>query len=220
VISDLQIVNLLIAQYQDPAKGFDVSDPGVGPSGICWSSVNVSGTTVICLRGSKTFWDWFKDFIALATPYDHETLGPTHPGFTLGMDRCWRDIKASTTGPYVIAGHSLGGGRASILTGLMLEDNVHPLSRVTFGEPKPGFSQLAQYISSVPARAYRNGDGHHHDMVTDFPLTISMEEYTHPTPLIELSATPSDQHEALFGMFKFHHISLYGAALTVQPPSL
>jgi hypothetical protein len=210
VITHAAIAGLLVDLYAG-ANTFDNYAPGIGPSGICWASKRVDGVDVILLRGSVTFWDWFKDFLALATPFEHETLGPIHQGFGLGMDRAWRDISEVTKGPYIVAGHSLGAGRAAILTGIMIESGVQPLARVVFGEPKPGFDRLKQYIARVPGFSYRNGDTHAHDLVTDVPITFLLEEYEHPTPLIEVLATPAA--DAPNGVFKWHNMGLYRAAL-------
>jgi hypothetical protein len=212
VITDAAIAGLLVDLYAG-ATTFDHFAPGLGPSGICWASKRVDDADVILLRGSVTFWDWFKDLMALAAPYSHETLGPTHPGFTLGMVRCLRDILAVTKGPYIIAGHSLGAGRAAILTGLMVEAGILPLTRVVFGSPKPGFKRLSDYIAGVPGRSYRNGDEHHHDLVTEVPFLLPPEEYVHPSPLIMVSAAPDPATATKFGLFKWHHMPLYAQAL-------
>ncbi len=220
MITDARIAELLEDLYAPDVLGHtsapvDYFAPGEGPSGICWASKRIDGVTVILLRGSVTLWDWLTDVMALATvPYHHETLGPTHPGFTLGMDRCWRDIKANTQGPYIIAGHSLGAGRAAILTGLMLESGVTPLARVVFGEPKPGFAPLASYIQGVSGRSYRNGDASHHDLVTDVPIRFPPEEYVHPSPLIEVCAPPVGYILERMGLFAWHHMGLYSSALS------
>jgi hypothetical protein len=214
MITHAAIAGLLVDLYAG-APVFDNLAPGIGPSGICWASKRVENVDVILLRGSVTFWDWFKDFLALATPFGHETLGPIHQGFGLGMDRAWRDISDATKGPYIVAGHSLGAGRAAILTGIMLESGITPLKRVVFGEPKPGFARLKEYIAGVPGFSYRNGDTHAHDLVTDVPITFLLEEYEHPTPLIEVLATPAA--DAPNGVFKWHSMGLYATALKGLP---
>jgi hypothetical protein len=211
MITDAAIAALLVDLYAGSDQ-FDHFEPGNGPSGICWASKRVDGVDVILMRGSVTFWDWFKDFVALAAPFVHDTLGPVHPGFALGMDRCWARIKQQTAGPWITAGHSLGAGRASVLTGLMLEDGVTPLERVVFGEPKPGFAKLGRYLAGVPGRSYRNGDTHAHDLVTDVPITFLLEEYEHPTPLIEVLAAPAA--DAPNGIFKWHNMRLYAKAVS------
>jgi hypothetical protein len=217
MITDAAIAELLVELYRATPLSdmqestFDYFEPGNGPSGICWAVKRVDGVDVILLRGSVTFWDWFKDFLALATPFEHETLGPIHQGFGLGMDRAWASIAQRTKAPRIVAGHSLGAGRAAILTGLMVESGMPPLRRVVFGEPKPGFKRLSEFIAGVPAASYRNGDGHAHDLVTDVPITFLLEEYEHPTPLIEVLAAPAA--DAPNGVFKWHNMGLYAAAL-------
>jgi Lipase (class 3) len=211
VVTDGAIALLLVDLYSGAYASFDHLEPGNGPSGICWATKRVDGVTYIFLRGSVTFWDWFKDFISLAAPCTHDVLGPVHPGFALGMDRVYAAIKQHSEGPWVVAGHSLGAGRAAILTGLMVEDGRTPLARVVFGEPKPGFSQLSRYIARVPGRSYRNGDTHQHDLVTDVPITLLIAEYEHPTPLIEVLAEPAI--DAKEGVFKWHNMGLYAKAV-------
>lgn len=210
MITDAGIASMLVDLYAGTNQ-FDHGEPGIGPSGICWASKRVDGVDVVVFRGSVTFWDWFKDFLALATPFAHETFGPIHQGFGLGMDRCWGRIKQQTKGPWIVGGHSLGAGRADIVTGLMIEDGCAPLARVVFGEPKPGFAQLAKYLSTVPGRSYRNGNAHAHDLVTDVPITFLLEEYEHPTPLIEVLAMPAA--DAKNGVFKWHNMGLYAQAV-------
>jgi hypothetical protein len=212
-MTDLQIANSLVDLYAGTLTSFDFVEPGKGDSGICWSSKRSDGVDYIFLRGSVTLADWFKDLIALAAPWTHDTLGPVHPGFLLGMDRCWAEIKFKTAGPWVVSGHSLGAGRAAILTGLMLEDGISPLARVTFGEPKPGFAQLAKFISKVPTRSYRNGHNRDHDLVTSVPISFPPEEYAHAETLIDVSAIPSLEETILHGPLRYHSMKLYVQAL-------
>lgn len=214
MISDIQIADLLIEQYGYSGSGpssFDFFEPGQGDSGICWSAKRIDGVTHIQLRGSRTLKDWFRDFIAVVNPFDHSFMGPVHTGFALGMDRCWAQIQKETIGPYYIEGHSLGGGRVPILIALMIESGVMPLGYTTFGQPRPGFQKLADICKAVPGRNYRNGDGFHHDYVTDFPVHIEpLFLYVHPAPMIVINCPPVPETLSVFGR---HHMGLYRQAL-------
>jgi hypothetical protein len=141
-------------------------------------------------------------------------IGHVHDGFHIGMERVWAELRPQLRQPAIITGHSLGAGRAAILTGLMVKDGVPPISRVVFGEPKPGFADLAELIAAVPGRSYRNGDGVHHDLITDVPFSFPPVEYAHPTPIIPVCAPPPADDR--WGAFCWHHIELYEAALA-QP---
>lgn len=212
MITDFEIAELLVQLYRG-SEGFDYYENPPNDSGICWALKKTAEVDVILLRGSTTFQDWIRDLIALATPFSHAEFGPVHPGFEIGMERAFQAI-VSTPGlnkNIVIAGHSLGAGRAAILTALMVEDNVKPIARVVFGEPKPGFKKLADYISGVPARSYRNTGNGQHDLITSVPLSFPPEEYVHAAPLTDVCALP--QPGDSWGVFAYHHMELYAAAL-------
>lgn len=217
--TDYQIADLLVKLYDFEAEplesaGFDVFESGESDGGICWAGKRFEGLDVICLRGSKTFQDWARDAFAFTLPFDNKGLGPVHPGFKIGMDDCWAEIRSKTSGPWVVSGHSLGAGRAAILTGLMVLDGCAPLRRVVFGEPRPGFQQLADLVGVVPAVSYCNGSAAHaHDRVTDVPLELGIERYVHPTPLRYVSAPPAPG--ASSGLFSWHHMPLYREAVKV-----
>jgi Lipase (class 3) len=219
MVSDAQIAAWLVDLYAGPA-GFDHYEPGQGDSGICWGLKLTADYDYVLLRGSVTPEDWLRDFIALATPFEHHEFGPVHPGFLLGMEDMMKslyEVMGHSMDNLIIAGHSLGAGRAAILTALMISTydyGCYPVARVVFGEPKPGFPQLAEYIANVPARSYRNGTGIHHDMITDVPLTLPpLENYVHPCPLTLVNNPPANVLEADLDVFGYHHMPLYAAAL-------
>lgn len=213
ITTDLGIAQMLVNLYAG-AVGFDHYEPGSGDSGICWALKRMPDADVICLRGSACFEDWIRNLIVLATPFSHAAFGPVHPGFEMGLERAFPDIldaMGHNEGPVIVAGHSLGAGRAAILSALFIESGNAPVGRVVFGEPKPGFAQLASYISKVPARSYRNADGKHHDLITDVPLSFPPEEYVHASELIDVCAPPSSGDR--WGIFAYHHMELYVQAL-------
>jgi hypothetical protein len=179
---------------------------------VVYGAKVVDGVTVIALRGSVTFRDWVRDLFAFACPVTHSRLGPVHPGFLYGMESAWADIQAHTSGPRVFIGHSLGAGRAAVLTALAALEGQAPVARVVWGEPKSGFAPMAGLIAGVPARSYRNGDGRHHDLVTDVPISFPPEDYLRSGHLIDICAVPEAAEVASLGIFAWHHMPLYAAA--------
>ena len=211
MLSDYQISQWVVKTYTGP-DGFTTYDHG-SIDGICWATLRFEGVTYVFLRGSVTAADWLKDAQAIADPFSHDLLGPCHPGFYIGMHELWAEIEAKTTGPWVLAGHSLGAGRCDILGAIMILDKQPPLRTVLFGEPKPGFQKLAGIWSGMPRASYRNGDSVHHDPITDVPYSIPPEEFVHPTPLVLVTAMPPDSINQRFGVFAWHHAPLYEQAL-------
>ena len=215
MITDRRAAELCAALYQLPLSGpgpFDVVDNG-DDGGVCRALAREGDTDVIVLRGSVTGLDWLRDVFAL--PYTSRRMGPVHHGFYLGMQNVWDDMKIllRPDAPVVITGHSLGAARAAILTGMMVEAGRPPAARIVFGEPKPGYAQLADFIKSVPARSYRAGDGAaNHDIVTDQALPIPGLHYVHPTPLTLLQCIPDPNDQS--GPFVFHHMNLYLAGVS------
>ncbi len=214
--SDYQIADYLCQLYYSPHDaGFDFLTFGDGtPNGICWALKHVDDVDLVMLRGSTTLQDWLHDFTAIANPLAHDKLGPLHPGFYEGMPDVWAEIQKRSKGPWVTAGHSLGAGRCAILSGLMLLDGAAPVYRFQCGEPKPGFQKLADALSPHPAKSLRNGDGEHHDLVTDVPLTFPPEEYVHSVKLSYVTAMPGPEIQKSWGIFAWHHMPLYKQALT------
>lgn len=214
VPSDAVVANNLIALYAGNAANFTAIDLG-SVDGICWAHKQRADGCEIYLRGSVTMEDWHRDFLALPNfqPFTHSALGPVHSGFLLGLHELWDEIKRKTKGPWVVAGHSLGAGRAAILAGIMMSDGKPPLRRVCFGEPKAGFAKLAKLVSAIPAASYRNGDDKHHDLVTDVPFTFPPLNYVHPCDLTHVCAPPDEVMALRYGVFSWHSMNLYAKAL-------
>ncbi len=212
LLSDLEIAKLLVNLYNGP-DGFDYYDAGKIDD-ICWAYKKINGVTYIFLRGSANLSDWLKDLMGTTNPFTHDPLGPCHPGFLLGMHELWQEIKNKTVEPRVICGHSLGAGRACILTGMMVLDKQAPLKRICYGEPRPGFKKLADIIKSVPAVSYRNGNTEHHDSVTDVPFYLwPLERYVHPCTLTILTSTENPILVDAIDPFYFHHMQKYVISL-------
>ena len=235
--SDAELGHLAAAIYDTPTA-FDVYESGIpagfgdhappqyrfagrnysmANAGICYGVVHAPEETIVSFRGSLVLKDWVLDMNAFANPFVHQEFGPVHPGFLWGMAEAADKIAklADIAKPITITGHSLGAARAAILTALLFEKSINPscLRRVVFGEPKPGFKQLASFINPVESRSYRNGDTHEHDPVPGMPFSFPPEEYVHPRPVIEVCEPPSGPLIEKLAAFSWHHIDLYTAAL-------
>ena len=191
------------------ADTFEHFDPG-SDDGVCWALKRLDGYDVVVLRGSVTAQDWFRDAEAFTIA---TRAGRVHDGFHRGMEHMWADLKPLLEQPVIVTGHSLGAARAAILTAFMICDGKSPAARVVFGEPKPGLVDHAQIVKQVPGRSYRNGDGLHHDVIADLPFSIPPAQYVHPTPIIPVCERPTGDLFERLGIFAFHHVQLYEAAL-------
>lgn len=212
--SDADLATLACVDIYKPTvltDGWDHVDAGMD-DGVFWALKKLPGFDVVVLRGSVIRLDWVRDFRAEAqlTP-----IGHVHSGFLAGMVQMWHELKLRINQPTIVTGHSLGAARAAVLTGLMAQAGESPISRVVFGEPKPGLADLAEFIKHVVGRSYRNGDALHHDLVTDVPFSFPPLQYVHPTPVIPVCCRPdADEFEA-DGPFAWHHGQLYETALHV-----
>jgi fermentation-respiration switch protein FrsA (DUF1100 family) len=214
MITDYQIADLCNSIYGQPGSNpvtWDHLDPGTDSDFVCWGLKRFPEAWVAVFRGSFTLIDWLRDLCAVANPLCHDDIGPVSPGFYSGMRTVQREMLAIIgSDPVILAGHSLGAARASILAGLMVTTGRPPIGRVVFGEPKPGFGQLARILANLPDnRSYRNAGAGRHDTVTDLPLSVPPEEYVHPTDVIDVSAPPPPSLWSTLGMFSYHHMPLY-----------
>ena len=214
--TDAAIVALCAEIYQSSAiaGAFDYYDAGMD-DGICWAVKRLVGFDIVVLRGSVTIKDWLRDIQALAMP---SRIGHVHSGFYAGMEYMWADLKPMLSQPAIVTGHSLGAARAAVLSALMMVDGVPPVARVVFGEPKPGLLDFAKLIAGIPGRSYRNGDDTHHDLITDVPFSFPPQQYVHPTPIIPVCCQPTGDLFSTMGVFAYHHIQLYQAALAAVQP--
>jgi hypothetical protein len=209
VISDKDLATLCGAIYAGSADAWDHFDPGADDDAVCWALKKLDGYDAVVFRGSDTFKDWIRDLRAAPIP---TRLGQVHAGFYAGMEKTWAEIRAMQSQPLIVTGHSLGAARAGVLCGLAILDGTTPAARVVFGEPKPGFADLAKITDAAPGRSYRNGDHRHHDVVTDVPFSFPPFEYVHPTPIIPVTDVPTGDIFARLGLFAWHHIAHYEAA--------
>ncbi|WP_024517089.1 lipase family protein [Bradyrhizobium sp. Tv2a-2] len=203
------LVKLCAQIYQPNAavSGFDYFDAGMD-DGVCWAIKRLDGCDVVVFRGSVTMQDWARDILALALP---SRIGHVHTGFYAGMEHMWSDCQKMVTQPVAVTGHSLGAARADVMAAMMSTDGQDPVLRVVFGEPKPGLIDFTSRIARIPGGSYRNGDGFHHDLITDVPFSFPPEEYVRPTPIIRVCAAPPADDR--WGAFSWHHIELYEAAI-------
>jgi hypothetical protein len=145
-ITDRDIANLCADIYLDPDP-VDWSVLELPPDGIAFGIKDFGPAMALIFRGSVTLTDWLRDAEVVADPFMHDDLGPVHPGFFEGLPELWARLSPTlTTKPCIVAGHSLGAGRASLFTGLMVLDGHPPIWRLCFGEPRPAFPQAASII--------------------------------------------------------------------------
>jgi hypothetical protein len=221
VITDKVVADLCRGIYAypgDPPVAWEHLDLG-DVDGVAWGLIRVDGVTIVVFRGSTTGLDWLLNFDCLANPFHHADIGPTSFGFLSGIENMLRELLAMLGADerVIVAGHSRGAAQADILTGLLVLAGRPPIARVVFGEPRPGFAQLAGIVAGVPGRSYLNGDENGHDRIHDVPFCLPPTLlYVHPTEPVRISAPPSpnDPWGPLFG---YHHIWLYASATPAKP---
>lgn len=221
MITDHDIAELCAGIYAtgQPPVAWDLFD--LPPDGIAFGIKDLGAAKALIFRGSVTVQDWLCDAEAVADPFQHAGLGPVHPGFFAGLPELWARLKPTLSEkPCIVAGHSLGAGRASLFTGLMVLDGATPLRRVCFGEPRPAFPQAGAIIAEAGGRSYCNANGRAHDLVTDVPFTTWIEDYVHPTALAPVCAPPTEADVTRDALFAWHSMSLYASvtpAVTIVP---
>jgi Lipase (class 3) len=198
MISDLELAWLCGALYQEPspvAWDKEYASPLFGHAALFVKG----GVKYLVRRGSKDPMDWYRDFVAL--PREFPPLGTyVHPGIVAGVLWTFKEIEADLAGgPYVVAGHSLGGGEGVVLGGLMTARGHAPEAVVAFEPPRVAFKSLCD---PATMRTYKNLQ----DWVPDVPdLSIPfLGHYVIEKPFIELDGPPSPLDQ---GKFRFHHIT-------------
>ena len=216
------LCNAIYAQPDGPQVKWDYRDDGKGQDGVCWAVKLVEDHAVVVFRGSKTVQDWALDFEAFPKrAFHHDELGPVHAGFYSGLDTVVRELvalypDAGLRMPLIVAGHSLGAARATLLCGLMILIGRTPVARVVFGEPRSGFAQLQDILRPILRQvSYCNGHGSHdHDIVTNVPFRVPpLWNYIHAVDLTIVDAPPPKDIADLFGILSRHHMGLYVQAL-------
>jgi hypothetical protein len=212
MVSERDIANLCRDIYPGgaPASAWDLLE--IPAAGVAFGLKDFGNAVAVIFRGSTTIEDWLRDAEAVADPFEHAELGPVHPGFFAGLPELWARLKPRLNNkPCIVAGHSLGAARASLFTGLMIVDKQPPVRRICFGEPRPSFPKAAQIIATVRGRSYFNSNGRGHDVVTDVPFTTFIEDYVHATPLVPVTAPPTDADVLELLIFAWHPMRLYAS---------
>lgn len=214
MVTDKVLVDLCASIYNAPDPTvWDHLDSGADDK-VFWALKKYLDVNVVIFRGSITFNDWLEDFKAIPIK---TKIGTVHEGFYDGMENMWGELQVlleDNSNPVYVTGHSLGAARADILCGLMVVDHKSPGKRVVFGEPRPGLRDFGNLIASLAGSAYCNGDNHGYDRVCDVPFKLWGEfEFVHPTRPIRVVADPTGNLFERDGLFAYHHIYLYQAAI-------
>lgn len=191
---------------------FDHYDAGEDDT-VCWALKRIGDVDVVVMRGSVTLDDFVDD--AEAWPAADNELGcHVHMGFDEGLYKVCNELLTLTNAPrkIIVTGHSLGAARATILSAYLVHAGFPPIARVLFGEPRPGYTDLADYLKGIPCRNYRNGKGIDGDLVTGLPFSTSFMPWTNSAPFTEVWAEPENKDP--WGPFSWHHIQLYCEALS------
>ena len=118
VTTDTDIAQLCLAIYSSSGAWDQLELP---EDGIAFGVKDLGTAIALIFRGSTSLPDFIHDSEAIADPFEHDGLGPVHPGFFAGLPELWDRLKNTLTNkPCVVAGHSLGAARASLFTGLMV----------------------------------------------------------------------------------------------------
>ena len=185
---------------------------------ICWGVTKIDGIWYFGFRGSKSRNDWERDFEALAIWAD-DLKCHVHPGFYAnGAIKTIVLTALAVIGDddYVIFGHSLGAAEAAIAAVYcILLAKKRPLARIAWGEPRPGFSDLAQLLAEIPNYNFVNGGTVDYDRVTDVPFTLVFEWYCAGAPHLFVCEPPSPYNIDI--LFRWHNFVLYNAAMNKLP---
>jgi hypothetical protein len=204
-------------QYPDCAVvSWDYKDDGSGSDGVYWAAVRLNGILWCVLRGSVTQQDWQRDFYDWVDPFLHDDLGTIHPGFYKGLplvrDRLLSLAKPDE--PIGVTGHSLGAGRASLLTGLLCVAGRAPVQRIVFGEPHSGGETLAKVVEDVEGPSYRADGGQNSTWEDVDEVTRVPPWFNTPTVRTDVTVTPPANDP--WGVFKYHHMSGYSKAVGIE----
>lgn len=206
MLSDLDVANLLQAQYDGRKVFFNVWSPY---GTVSWAMAKYDDCDVICFEGSHNLPDWKRDFEAemIQVP----GLGGVHEGFYIGLPDVLKSILPLTPldKRLKICGHSLGGGESHIFTGMAVLAGYTDVETITFGSPLPGDKQLSDLIASFPNRSYWNfRDGFNCDIVGNVPFHIPViSPYVFPRERIIIESPPAPDDN--WGICAWHHLSLY-----------
>lgn len=208
MIADIDCVQACADLYQGGA-GFDALIEPDADDGVCVGLRRRGDDDLVVFRGSTTIEDWARDFLALPHACArHPQLGDVHAGFMLGMDDAFARLLPLLRSSVRVTGHSLGAARATLFCGLLAAAGRPPVARVVFGEPRSGCASLTTILAGVRGRSYRSAGAGRHDLITDVPTEPPFSRVSPPTDIFA-APPPGDP----WGIFAYHHIQLYQAAL-------
>lgn len=209
MLTDLQIIDLLQAQYDGKTDDFDFS--GV-TEGVSWAIKLYPDETLVACEGSHNPRDWLRDaqFILAPSPYG----GRAEFGFSMGVPATVKVILPNIpyNKPVTFAGHSLGASHAHLLARAFICEDfhgyTHNIRRVVFGSPRVGDREFCQGLVGSPVRSYRNyRNFFDQDFVTSVPTYIPfISPYAHPGDYIYIDVPGDEMEEPLF---RRHHLPLY-----------
>lgn len=141
--------------------------------GVCVALARFDDWDIVIDRGSTTFQDWLRDFHALPhAVVEHPLFGPVHPGFLAGMDRSVDAVLPYLGANVICTGHSLAAARCQVRAAFMKALGHAPAFVMPIAPPRVGFQPFIDYLSGIDAIAWRNGDVHHRDLVTEVPFSL------------------------------------------------
>ena len=126
---------------------------------------------ILVFRGSSKVQDWVANLSASATRWWGQ--GYIHQGFMESFTSIWEQLapilpKIET--PLFYTGHSLGAAHAALAASLHA-----PTALYTYGSPRVGDQQFAEYMKDIPAYRIVNGQ----DIVTALPISGRPLHYEH-----------------------------------------
>jgi len=125
-------------------------------------------------EGTRTFREWMVDFLAVEVPFfQHPRAGPVHFGFWAdiqgAIDAIASDLGKAGYQPFLLCGHSKGGGEA-VLAHLELKSQSRtPLATRCYEPPMVGTTELSAYLAGDDIAWTRTRNVHGSDIVTYVP---------------------------------------------------
>ena len=170
---------------------------------------------IISFRGTEVTQK--SDILADAAAIQTEAYeGRVHLGFNTAYnivkDQVLKTVKEYQTNneAIIITGHSLGGALATVCAAHLISENITPTSVYTYGQPRVGNSEFAEFYSEMSKHHYRFVNNN--DVVTKVPpesVTIKGTKlsYTHVGQQVyiktngDLEADTSSFNKTVDGIF-------------------
>jgi pimeloyl-ACP methyl ester carboxylesterase len=158
--------------------GADLIERGATQIGIAYSQQRI----IVAARGSSQFVDWLDNFLPIRLRWPGVVHGRIHLGFHLQAARVAHEVLATMKelrnaypdARVYVAGHSLGGALASLLTCVLEAGGVTVTACYTFESPRVGNAEWALwYDAAYGAKSFRvaNINAGEQDIVTRLPLS-------------------------------------------------